>query len=100
MDVKVTSRTSKSQNPSYVLSFDSPIIDPTVNEFVLGVGRVVCDLDLKIDYVVRTLVFALRFRELGDRDPAEIGSEINQTRDSLGQCELDSIPIIGIASLL
>lgn len=41
-----------------------------------------CDLDLEIDYVVRALVFALRFRKFGDRDPAEIGSEINQTRDS------------------
>lgn len=89
MDCKVTSRTSESRRPSDVLSFDSPIVDPTVNEFVLGVGGVVFDFDLEIDFVVQAIIFALLFRKSGDRDPAEVGSEIDQMCDSLSQSELD-----------
>lgn len=91
IDCKVTSRTSASRRPSDILGFDSPVVDPIVNEFVLGEGRVMCDLDLETNYVVRAVVFAFLLRKSGNRDPAKIGSEVNQTRNSFkSQCELDS----------
>lgn len=49
MDHSSTSRGSESPYPLNIFGVDGPVVDPVVDEFIPGVGRIMCDLNLEVD---------------------------------------------------
>ena len=82
MDRRVISRVSEHPCLSDVFCFDGPVVDPVVDEFVLGVGGIMRDLYLVCNFIVGKPIFADPHWKLDDGYPAEIGSEVDQMRDS------------------